>query len=68
MEWFADVIEHRLVRCEYTVEADTAEEARDKLERGETVGEKDVASDDVLERTVISDPWQCGGELPEPVK
>ena len=55
-EYTATVIESRHVRMQYTVEADSIEEAREKLEGGETEEEVELKFVSVVGRDIEDGP------------
>lgn len=57
----ATVRETRTYDVEYTVEADTFDEAIGLLETGETVSEKTLRMDGVTDRTRMDDPEEIKG-------
>jgi hypothetical protein len=61
MKYEVEVVESRAVLCRYRVEADTASEARDKAEIGDTLIETVLRRDmGVLNREVVSSPIEKG--------
>ena len=72
----ATIVETRTVQVIYTVEADSEDEAREKLENGETEDELELSnSAEVLNRTLYTQPsltpnqknvcGECGDEADE---
>lgn len=54
--WKVEVIEIRHVACLYSIEADTAEEAKEKAAIGETIDEEELKDHGVMDRHIENDP------------